>query len=108
MFNPAVAPYAEYYLNPFRAAAASFSVEAIRHRRVSGPGLEPSRCWPERNFLASVCLVAALVWWAYCVWTLYRSALSLINSEFEVVSEKGDPLILLMDGPRSRSCNRQH
>jgi putative ABC transport system substrate-binding protein len=29
LFNPAVAPYAEIYLNPFRAAAASFSVEAI-------------------------------------------------------------------------------
>jgi putative ABC transport system substrate-binding protein len=29
LFNPTVAPYAEYYLNPFRAAAASFNVEAI-------------------------------------------------------------------------------
>jgi len=29
LFNPATAPYAEYYLNPFRAAAASFAVEAI-------------------------------------------------------------------------------
>jgi putative ABC transport system substrate-binding protein len=29
LFNPAVAPYAEYYLNPFRAAAASFALDAI-------------------------------------------------------------------------------
>ena len=29
LFNPATAPYAEYYLIPFKAAAASFAVEAI-------------------------------------------------------------------------------
>ena len=29
LFNPATAPYAEYFLNPFKAAAASFGVEAI-------------------------------------------------------------------------------
>ena len=29
LFNPATAPYAEYWLNPFKAAAASFAVEAI-------------------------------------------------------------------------------
>jgi putative ABC transport system substrate-binding protein len=29
LFNPAIAPFAEYYLNPFKAAAASFGVEAI-------------------------------------------------------------------------------
>ena len=29
LFNPAVAPYAESYLNPLKAAAASFAVEAI-------------------------------------------------------------------------------
>jgi putative ABC transport system substrate-binding protein len=29
LFNPATAPYAEYYLNSFKAAAASFAVEAI-------------------------------------------------------------------------------
>jgi putative ABC transport system substrate-binding protein len=29
LFNPATAPYAEYYLNPFKAAAASFAVEVI-------------------------------------------------------------------------------
>jgi putative ABC transport system substrate-binding protein len=29
LFNPATAPYAEYYLNPFKATAASFAVEAI-------------------------------------------------------------------------------
>jgi putative ABC transport system substrate-binding protein len=29
LFNPATAPYAEYYLNPFNAAARSFAVEAI-------------------------------------------------------------------------------
>jgi putative ABC transport system substrate-binding protein len=30
LFNPAMAPYAEYWLDPFKAAAASFAVEAIR------------------------------------------------------------------------------
>ena len=29
LFNPATATYAEYYLNPFKAAAASFGMEAI-------------------------------------------------------------------------------
>ena len=29
LFNPATAAYADYYLNPFKAAAASFAVEAI-------------------------------------------------------------------------------
>ena len=29
LFNPATAPYVEYYLDPFKAAAASFAVEAI-------------------------------------------------------------------------------
>jgi len=29
LFNPATAPYAEYYLTPFKAAAASFTLEAI-------------------------------------------------------------------------------
>jgi putative ABC transport system substrate-binding protein len=29
LFNPATAPYAEYYLNSFKAAAASFAMEAI-------------------------------------------------------------------------------
>jgi putative ABC transport system substrate-binding protein len=29
LFNPATATYAEYWLNPFKAAAASFAVEAI-------------------------------------------------------------------------------
>jgi putative ABC transport system substrate-binding protein len=29
VLNPAMAPYAEYYLNPFKAAAASLAVEAI-------------------------------------------------------------------------------
>jgi putative tryptophan/tyrosine transport system substrate-binding protein len=29
LFNPATATYAEYYLNPFKAAAVSFAVEAI-------------------------------------------------------------------------------
>ncbi len=29
LFNPATAPYAEYWLKPFKAAAASFGVQAI-------------------------------------------------------------------------------
>src|SRR6516164_3950546 len=29
LFNPEVAPYAQYWLSPFKAAAASFAVEAI-------------------------------------------------------------------------------
>ena len=29
LYNPATAPYAEYYLTPFKAAAASFALEAI-------------------------------------------------------------------------------
>ena len=29
LFNPATAPYAEYWLGPFKAAAASFAVQAI-------------------------------------------------------------------------------
>jgi putative tryptophan/tyrosine transport system substrate-binding protein len=29
LFNPSTAPYAEYYMSPFKAAAASFALEAI-------------------------------------------------------------------------------
>ena len=29
LFNPATAPYFEYYLNPFKAAAASFALEVV-------------------------------------------------------------------------------
>jgi hypothetical protein len=29
VFDPAIAPFASYYLNPFKAAAASFGMEAI-------------------------------------------------------------------------------
>src|ERR1700737_126902 len=29
LFHPATAPFAEYYLNPFKAAAASFGVDAV-------------------------------------------------------------------------------
>jgi putative ABC transport system substrate-binding protein len=32
LFNPATAPYAEYYLSPFRAAAASLALEAVAVR----------------------------------------------------------------------------
>jgi putative tryptophan/tyrosine transport system substrate-binding protein len=32
MFNPATAPYFEYYMNPFKAAAPSFGMEAIAAR----------------------------------------------------------------------------
>jgi putative ABC transport system substrate-binding protein len=37
LFNPATAPYAEYYLGPFRAAASSFALEVI-----AAPVREPS------------------------------------------------------------------
>ena len=42
LFNPATAPYAEYYLNPFKAAAASFAVEAIAAPVPTGPSSKPS------------------------------------------------------------------
>jgi putative ABC transport system substrate-binding protein len=29
LFNPATSPYADIYLNPFKAAAASFALEAF-------------------------------------------------------------------------------
>ena len=32
LFNPTTAPYAEFFLDPFKAAAASFAVEAIAAR----------------------------------------------------------------------------
>ena len=40
VFNPATATYAEYYLNPFKAAAASFGVEAIAAPVHNTPDLE--------------------------------------------------------------------
>ena len=57
LFNPATAPYAEYFLNPFKAAAASFAVEAIaapvrdsvrariRHCRTGAR----AEWWPDRD-----------------------------------------------------------
>ena len=40
LFNPATAPYAEYYLNPFKAAARSLGVEAIAAAVHDTPELE--------------------------------------------------------------------
>ena len=40
LFNPATAPFAEYYLNPFKAAALSFAVEAIAAPVYNSPSLE--------------------------------------------------------------------
>jgi putative tryptophan/tyrosine transport system substrate-binding protein len=40
LFNPATTPYAEYYLGPLKAAAASFAVEAIAAPVRDAPGLE--------------------------------------------------------------------
>ena len=40
LFNPATAPFAEYYLNHFKAAAASFGVEAIAAPVRDAPELE--------------------------------------------------------------------
>jgi putative ABC transport system substrate-binding protein len=51
LFNPATAPYAEYYLRPFKAAASSIGVEAITapvqyrsdlESTVAAQGLEPN------------------------------------------------------------------
>ena len=40
LFNPATAPFAEYFLNPFKAAAPSFAVEAIAPPVRDAPELE--------------------------------------------------------------------
>jgi putative ABC transport system substrate-binding protein len=40
LFNPATAPYFEYYLNPFKATAASFAVEGIAAPVRNAPELE--------------------------------------------------------------------
>ena len=40
LFHPATAPFAEYFLNPFKAAAASFAVEAIAAPVRDTPELE--------------------------------------------------------------------
>ena len=42
LFNPTTAPYAEYYLKPFKAAAPSFAVEAIAAPVRDSPNLHPS------------------------------------------------------------------
>ena len=41
LFNPVTAPHFEYYLNPFKAAAASFAVEAIAAPVRDASELEP-------------------------------------------------------------------
>jgi putative tryptophan/tyrosine transport system substrate-binding protein len=41
LFNPATAPYAEYWLNSFRTAAASFAIEAILAPVPNESDLEP-------------------------------------------------------------------
>ena len=41
LFNPATAPYAEYWLNPFKTAAASFAVQAIGAPVHDSSELEP-------------------------------------------------------------------
>jgi putative ABC transport system substrate-binding protein len=42
LFNPATAPYADYYLTPFKAAAASLAVEAIAALSTTRPSSKPS------------------------------------------------------------------
>ena len=42
LFNPATAPYAEYYLNPFKAAAASLALEIIAAPVRDASELEPA------------------------------------------------------------------
>ena len=42
LFNPATAPYAEYYLNSFKAAAESFGVQAVAARVRDSSELEPA------------------------------------------------------------------
>ena len=57
LFNPAVAPYAEAFLNPFKAAASSFAVEAIAapvrdhlRARICGRRTGPHAEWrPDRD-----------------------------------------------------------
>jgi putative ABC transport system substrate-binding protein len=57
LFNPETAPYAEYWLSPFKAAAASFAVVAIEARVRDRSELESGLCrtgtraewWPYRN-----------------------------------------------------------
>jgi putative ABC transport system substrate-binding protein len=41
LFNPTTAPYAEYFMDPFKAAAASFAVEATAARVRDPAELEP-------------------------------------------------------------------
>jgi putative ABC transport system substrate-binding protein len=41
LFNPATSTFAEYYLNPFKAAAPSFGVEAIAAQVHDTSELEP-------------------------------------------------------------------
>jgi ABC-type uncharacterized transport system substrate-binding protein len=57
LFNPETAPYAEYWLSPFKAAAASFAVVAIEARVRDRSELESGLCrtgtraewWPYRD-----------------------------------------------------------
>ena len=42
LHNPAAAPYAEYFLSPFKTAAASLGVEAPPHLFATGPSSNPS------------------------------------------------------------------
>ena len=42
LFNPATATYAEYYLNPFKAAAASFAVRRSQRPSATPPNSNPS------------------------------------------------------------------
>jgi hypothetical protein len=51
LFNPATAPYAEYWLNPFKAAATSVAVQAIVapvHDTSELESVVPA-CWPKRR-----------------------------------------------------------
>jgi putative tryptophan/tyrosine transport system substrate-binding protein len=41
LFNPTTAPYAEFFLDPFKAAAASLAVEAIAQGSAIPPSLNP-------------------------------------------------------------------
>src|SRR5262245_20563137 len=53
LFNPVTAPYAEYWLNPFKDAAASFAVQALLHLFTTHPSLNPSLPHKHRSRMAA-------------------------------------------------------
>jgi putative tryptophan/tyrosine transport system substrate-binding protein len=78
LFNPASAPYVDYYLNPFKAAASSFAVEVIDLPVHTAPELEPAIAAQAREQNGSVLL------WSDAFMSAHRTEITSLLARYRI------------------------